>query len=97
MSYTTSGYLGSPRESVSRCKTNSRSAVTAEVASSSLAVPAILFKHLQKWLHPGVGTKRHQKGTSGRRRDPRTLLIFESLSPPGAGLMLLDSSVAFVK
>jgi len=35
------GYFGSPRGFVCRCKTYSRSAVTAEVASSSLVVPAI--------------------------------------------------------
>ena len=41
MSCTTSAYFGSPRGLVSCCKTYSRSAVTAEVASSSLVVPAI--------------------------------------------------------
>ena len=35
--------------------------VTAEVASSSLVVPAILFKHLRKVRLPGVGTKRNNK------------------------------------
>jgi hypothetical protein len=44
MPCTTSGYFGSPRESVSRCKTYSRSAVTAEAAGSSPVVPAILSK-----------------------------------------------------
>ena len=50
MSYATSANFGSPRGLVSCCKSYSRSAVTAEVASSSLVVPAILFKH----LHPNV-------------------------------------------
>jgi hypothetical protein len=27
--------------------------------------PPFQIKHLQKWPHPGVGTKRYQKGTSG--------------------------------
>jgi hypothetical protein len=48
---------GSPRVFVSCCKTNSRSAVTAEVASSSLVVPAI--SSIEKWLPP-----REQKGTT---------------------------------
>jgi hypothetical protein len=39
-------------------------AVTAEAAGSSPVVPAIPFKHLQKWRHPGIGTKRYQIGTS---------------------------------
>src|ERR1700722_15388539 len=38
--------------------------VTAEAAGSSPVVPANSFKHLQKWRHPGIGTKRHQIGTS---------------------------------
>src|SRR6266478_1338247 len=37
--------------------------VTAEVASSSLVVPAISFKHLPKGLHFRAGTKRHKIGT----------------------------------
>ena len=51
--------------------------VTAEVASSSLVVPALLFKHLQKTLHPGVGTKRYQKGTTSTRpaQTPSSLYI----------------------
>jgi hypothetical protein len=36
MPSTTSGYFGSPRQSVSRCKTNSRSAVTAAFCSRRL-------------------------------------------------------------
>jgi hypothetical protein len=42
---------GSPRVFVSCCKTNSRSAVTAEVASSSLVVPAkitLIFAYYQQ-------------------------------------------------
>jgi hypothetical protein len=35
--------------------------VTAEVASSSLVVPAILSKHLRKVWLSGVGTKRNNK------------------------------------
>jgi hypothetical protein len=35
--------------------------VTAEVASSSLVVPAILFKHLWKVWLSSVGTKRNIK------------------------------------
>src|SRR6266446_5362345 len=35
--------------------------VTAEVASSSLVVPAIPFKHLRKAWLPGVGTNRNNK------------------------------------
>jgi hypothetical protein len=38
---------GSPRVFVSCCKTNSRSAVTAEAAGSSPVVPAIFLNHLQ--------------------------------------------------
>ena len=36
-------------------------AVTAEVASSSLVVPAIPFKHLRKVRLSGVGTKRNNR------------------------------------
>jgi hypothetical protein len=38
-------------------------AVTAEVASSSLVVPAISFKHLPEGLDFRAGTKRHKIGT----------------------------------
>jgi hypothetical protein len=38
--------FGSPRTLVSCCKTYNRAAVTAEAASSSLAVPAILFANV---------------------------------------------------
>ena len=48
MSYMTSANFGSPRGLVSCCKTYSRSAVTAEVASSSLVVPAIPLNGLQR-------------------------------------------------
>jgi hypothetical protein len=41
LSCTTCRYFGSPRV-VSCCKTTSRHAVTEEIASSSLVVPAIL-------------------------------------------------------
>jgi hypothetical protein len=41
--------------------TSGRWAVTAEVASSSLVVPAILFKPLRKVWLSGVGTKRNNK------------------------------------
>src|SRR6266478_4065225 len=37
--------------------------VTAEVASSSLVVPAITFKHLPEVLDFRAGTKRHKIGT----------------------------------
>jgi hypothetical protein len=40
--------------------------VTAEVASSSLVVPAISFKNLPKVLHFRMGTKRHKIGTGNR-------------------------------
>jgi hypothetical protein len=40
--------------------------VTAEVASSSLIVPAIPLKNLPKVLHFRVGTKRHKIGTGNR-------------------------------
>src|SRR5882672_2689567 len=40
--------VGSPRVVVCCCKTYSRSAVTAEVASSSLVVPAILSKRIPR-------------------------------------------------
>ena len=55
--------FGSPRVVLSCCKTNSRSAVTAEVASSSLVVPTIPFKHLPEVLDFRAGTKRHKIGT----------------------------------
>jgi hypothetical protein len=47
MSYMTCAALGSPRASCKCCKTYSRSAVAAEVASSSLGVAAIFFNHVQ--------------------------------------------------
>jgi hypothetical protein len=40
--------------------------VTAEVASSSLVVPAILFKNLPEVFHFRVGIKRHKIGTRNR-------------------------------
>src|SRR5712692_2510304 len=46
MSYTTSAYFGSPRGLVSCCKTYPSKTVTAEVASSSLVVPAISFQRV---------------------------------------------------
>lgn len=48
VSCATYAYFGSPRVFVSCCKTYYRSAVTAEVASSSLVVPASFFNHLTK-------------------------------------------------
>src|SRR5882762_1905045 len=50
MSYTTSAYFGSPRGFVSFCKTYPCKPVPAEVASSSLVVPAILSKRLSLLL-----------------------------------------------
>src|SRR5713226_5222027 len=50
MSYTTSAYFGSPRGLVSCCKTYPCKTVTAEVASSSLVVPAIFSR--QKGSYP---------------------------------------------
>jgi hypothetical protein len=47
-SCTTCAAFGSPRVLVSCCKAISRSAVTAEAASSSSVVPAIVFKNLQE-------------------------------------------------
>lgn len=38
MSCTTCAYFGSPRESVSRCKTNSRSAVTTAVVGPIVVI-----------------------------------------------------------
>jgi hypothetical protein len=51
MSCATWRYFGSPRGLVSCCKTNPRYAVTAEVASSSLVVPAILFSKLRSFCN----------------------------------------------
>src|SRR5258708_8486872 len=48
MSYTTSAYFGSPRGLVSCCKTYPSKTVTAEVASSSLVVPAIHSKAVRR-------------------------------------------------
>jgi hypothetical protein len=58
VSCTVYGYFGSPRVVVSCCKTYSRSAVMAEVASSSLVVPATFLllteKFLPPWEHKGT-------------------------------------------
>ena len=48
MSCTTCRYFGSPRVVVSCCKTYPGKTVTAEVASSSLVVPAITLNGLQR-------------------------------------------------
>src|SRR5713226_9176141 len=55
MSYTTSAYFGSPRGLVSCCKTYPSKTVTAEVASSSLVVPAILLNGLQRTPKTDLG------------------------------------------
>jgi hypothetical protein len=57
--------FGSPRASCKLLQTYSRGAITAEVASSSLVVPAIFFEHIQLGccscrpnstrLHPSCG------------------------------------------
>src|ERR1035441_9905635 len=61
MSCTTCRYFGSPRVVVSRCKTYPGYAVTAEVASSSLVVPAILLNCLQ-------GTSKSNLGPFGSNK-----------------------------
>jgi len=66
MSCTTYAAFGSPRVVVSCCKTISRSAVTAEVASSSLVFPAILSNHLQVLVDPFV-EQRLNIGEPGNR------------------------------
>jgi hypothetical protein len=40
--------------------TSGRWTVTAEVASSSLVVPAITFNHLRLWKNFRVGTKKYK-------------------------------------
>ena len=55
---------------VSCCKTFEGAAVTAEIASSSLVVPAILKKHLQKGLHSGVATKRKRHSLNSAGNSP---------------------------
>src|SRR5215469_941562 len=59
----TSAYFGSPRGLLSSCKTLQRCPVTAEVASSSLVVPAILFKEL---VFISAKPLRTQKGRAAR-------------------------------
>ena len=74
----TSGYyqvLGSPQQPLSRQRSRVR------VSSS----PPFPFKHLQKRLHPGVGTKRDQKGIVSTR--PRTALSLLSIATRGRGLL----------
>ena len=56
-----SAVLGAIRAAKFQSVTTKMGAVTAEVASSSLVVPAILFKHLRKVWLPCVGTKRNNK------------------------------------
>ena len=60
VSCTSYGYFGSPRVLVCCCKTVRRCPVTAEVASSSLVVPAILSKAL---VLISAKPSRTQKGT----------------------------------
>jgi hypothetical protein len=58
MSCTTCAVFGSPRVLVSCCKTSPRCAVTAEVASSSLVVPAISFQSDTRQLRGVCGESR---------------------------------------
>src|SRR6266849_5992258 len=69
MSYTTSAYFGSPRGLVSCCKTYPGKTVTAEVASSSLVVPAILSKGLSLLFGKSARyTRKYTLSDACRRR-----------------------------
>src|SRR4029077_9759481 len=57
--------LGSPRGLVSCCKTYHRAAVTAEVVSSSLVVPATYFQQLIEVPHFRAGIKKAQNRYRG--------------------------------
>lgn len=58
--------------------------VTAQVASRVSSSPAFTIKHLEKWLHPGIGTKRHQKGTKKAHAHCRKKLLIHLDSPSAA-------------
>jgi hypothetical protein len=76
MSCATCRYFGSPRVVVSCCKTNPRYAVTAEVASSSLVVPAIKFSENRNVQESPFGASCIFGGMSGaskaKRREARS-------------------------
>ena len=67
--------FGSPRSLVSCCKTYDRAAVTAEVASSSLVVPAIFPKHRSSLLAKRSG---QTLGTRSFVHDARRIVQLHS-------------------
>ena len=71
--------------------TSGRCTVTAEVASSSLVVPAISFNDLPEVLRFPVGTKRHKMGTLDESppRQSSRFLRFSSEQKRDHGLLRL--------
>src|SRR5229473_2232378 len=101
MSYTTSAYFGSPRGLVSCCKTYPSKTVTAEVASSSLVVPAILFNSLDGMANSPLGASRGQLAPSCLKHPanskPHPYLLLLCVQPEGPAESLPEVRPALAK